>query len=39
MAMVEKENWIERLKSSGEVREGAITELRSILVRCARRFD
>jgi RNA polymerase sigma-70 factor (ECF subfamily) len=33
MAMVEKENWIERLKSSGEVREGAITELRSILVR------
>lgn len=33
MAVVENENWIERLKSPGDARDGAITELQSILVR------
>ena len=33
MAMVEKDDWVERLKSSGEDRDIAISELRSILLR------
>ena len=33
MSLVEKDDWIERLKSTGDTRDEAITELRSILLR------
>jgi len=42
--MVEKDDWVGRLKSSGEPRDQAITELRQILMRgltatCRNRYD
>ena len=33
MSLVEKDDWIERLKSTGDTRDEAISELRSILLR------
>ncbi len=44
MATVEKDDWVERLSASGEVRDQAVTELRVILVRglastCRNRYD
>jgi len=33
MSLVEKDDWVERLNSTGETREEAIVELRSILLR------
>jgi len=44
MTTVEKNDWVDRLESSGEIREQAISELRELLMRgltstCRNRYD
>ena len=44
MSTIEKDDWVDRLGSSGEIREEAISELRAILMRgltatCRNRYD
>ena len=44
MSIVKQDNWVERLQSTGDVRDQAITELRAILLRgltatCRNRYD
>ena len=44
MSSVKNEDWVERLRSTGDTRDQAITELRNILMRglsatCRNRYD